>query len=128
MQSPLKLCLRFLAILLIVRHLQSKRYFIPHSHQDLGWLKTIDQYYDLRVRSILNTVLEALEADAGTAKNNLPYTDRKFVYAEIGFLRHFLDEDPASRAAKISRILNLIKAGKFEFVNGGMSQADSACP
>ena len=96
---------------------------ICHSHDDLGWLKTIDQYYTDAVRNIFNSVLDSLEAsDPGSP------TKRKFVYSETGFLKMYIEEEPEKRQAKIDRIKRLIKRGQWEFVNGGMSQSDEASP
>ena len=77
---------------------------ICHSHDDLGWLKTIDQYYTDAVRNIFNSVLDSLEAsDPGSP------TKRKFVYSETGFLKMYIEEEPEKRQAKIDRIKRLIK-------------------
>ena len=56
-------------------------HFVPHTHDDAGWLKTVDQYYlgsrqDIQragVEYILDTVVSCLEQDAS----------RTFTYAEI---------------------------------------------
>jgi hypothetical protein len=46
-------------------------HLIPHSHDDVGWLKTVDQYfygkendiYVASVQEIINTVVEELGKD-----------------------------------------------------------------
>uniref|UniRef100_A0A7N0VN25 Glycoside hydrolase family 38 N-terminal domain-containing protein n=1 Tax=Kalanchoe fedtschenkoi TaxID=63787 RepID=A0A7N0VN25_KALFE len=56
-------------------------HLVPHSHDDVGWLKTVDQYYvgannSIRgacVQNVLDSVVSALLED----KN------RKFIYVEI---------------------------------------------
>jgi len=58
-------------------------HLIPHSHDDVGWLKTVDQYYygtnqsicKNNVQYILNTVLESLMKDS----------KRKFIFSEMSF-------------------------------------------
>lgn len=44
----------------------------------------------------------------------------------MGFLKKYLEDGDMD--VKIDKIKKLIKNGQFEFVNGGMSQPDSACP
>jgi Glycosyl hydrolases family 38 N-terminal domain len=56
---------------------------VPHTHDDAGWLKTVDQYYVgsrqkiqlAGVQYILDTVVQCLQADPA----------RRFTYAEIAF-------------------------------------------
>lgn len=91
-------------------------HFIPHTHDDLGWNWTIEEYYNKWVRYIFTTTLNSLERSKS----------RKFVYSEIGFLKIFLEENHKEK--KIQRIKNLIENKQWEFVNGGISQSDSACP
>lgn len=63
------------------RHLRI--HFVPHTHDDAGWLKTVDQYYlgsrqeiqKAGVEYILDTVVSCLGDDAS----------RMFTYAEIAF-------------------------------------------
>jgi hypothetical protein len=60
---------------------------VCHTHDDVGWLKTVDQYYwgarqDIQVAGvqyILDAVVAALETN----------TDRRFVYAEIAFFERW---------------------------------------
>ena len=112
--------------LILAIHAEQKTYFIPHSHDDLGWLVTIDQYYETKVRDILTTVTAALY------KNDEHDTDlekkRKFVYSEVGFLKQFINEKAELKQKKLDDINRHIRTGQWEFINGGMSQADSACP
>lgn len=122
MKKMLRIFSHFLTLALITQQAVSVRHFIPHSHEDLGWLLDIDQYYDTKVKSILSSVLEALESP------NAFNSNRKFVYAETGFLKKFINDSSQEKKKVIERIKELIAAKKFEFVNGAMSQADSACP
>jgi hypothetical protein len=54
---------------------------VPHSHDDAGWLKTVDEYYQgtngksdhSSVRNILDTVIAQLDANSS----------RRFTYAEM---------------------------------------------
>lgn len=40
-----------------------KVFVVPHSHNDIGWLETTQQYFDNCVRHILNTVVDLLAED-----------------------------------------------------------------
>lgn len=35
-------------------------FVVPHSHNDPGWLRTVEQYYQEKSRSIINTIIGAL--------------------------------------------------------------------
>ncbi|KAL4437798.1 hypothetical protein ABPG77_005710 [Micractinium sp. CCAP 211/92] len=96
-------------------------HIVCHSHDDAGWLKTVDQYYYganntiqvAGVQYILDTVVQALQAN--------PH--RKFVYAEMAFFtRWWAQQDEDMRAA----VSQLVRSGQLEFVNGGYVQHDEA--
>ena len=65
-------------------------HLVPHSHDDTGWLKTVDQYYygsanniqDAGVGYIIDTVVTEL------SKN----PERKFVFVEIAFFAMWWEE------------------------------------
>lgn len=58
-------------------------HLVPHSHDDAGWLKTVDQYYfgsrsDIQkagVQYILDSVVKQLISDP----------NKRFIYAESSF-------------------------------------------
>ncbi|KAH9770255.1 alpha-mannosidase [Citrus sinensis] len=86
-------------------------HLVPHSHDDVGWLKTVDQYYVgsnnsiqvACVQNVLDSLIPALVAD----KN------RKFIYVEQAITHGFF--------ALLS----------FDFlleINGGMCMHDEAAP
>ncbi|CDW82808.1 lysosomal alpha-mannosidase [Stylonychia lemnae] len=88
---------------------------ISHSHQDVGWLQTPEDYYDQYVKQIITSVLESLE------KNKY----RKFNQAEIYFFKRWWDEQDQTTK---ERMRQLVKDGRFSFVNGGWVASDEACP
>jgi len=49
---------------------------MPHSHNDPGWVKTLDVYYQGQTKKILNTIVD----------NLIGHSNRKFVWAETIFL------------------------------------------
>ncbi|XP_032533211.1 lysosomal alpha-mannosidase isoform X1 [Chiroxiphia lanceolata] len=96
-------------------------HLVPHSHDDVGWLKTVDQYYygvrnreqHAGVQYILDSVVAELGADPA----------RRFVYAEVAFLSLWWgqqDEDTRSR------VRDLVQQGRLEFVGGGWCMSDEA--
>jgi hypothetical protein len=98
-------------------------HLVAHTHDDVGWLKTVEQLYlgsrnDIQISSvqyILDSMLESLSHNP----------DRKFIYVELAFFskwwRH-LDE------FRRARVVSLLKSGQLEFINGGWVSHDEASP
>ncbi|KAL0709482.1 hypothetical protein Bca4012_016460 [Brassica carinata] len=96
---------------------------VPHSHDDVGWLKTVDQYYVgsnnsiqvACVQNVLDSIVPALLAD----KN------RRFIYVEQAFFQRWWRE----QSEEIKTIVKgLIRSGQLEHINGGMCMHDEAAP
>ncbi|XP_068854008.1 lysosomal alpha-mannosidase isoform X2 [Aphelocoma coerulescens] len=96
-------------------------HLVPHSHDDVGWLKTVDQYYygvrnrdqHAGVQYILDSVVAQLVA----------VPSRRFVYAEVAFLaRWWRQQDEATRRL----VRELVQEGRLEFVGGGWCMSDEA--
>ena len=94
---------------------------VPHTHDDVGWLKTVDEYYSgtnntiqhAAVRNILNAVTSSLRQNP----------DRKFTYVEQAFFQRWWrelspDEQNATR--------KLVADNQLNFVNGGWCMHDEA--
>ncbi|KAI3784614.1 hypothetical protein L1987_43716 [Smallanthus sonchifolius] len=98
-------------------------HLVPHSHDDVGWLKTVDQYYtgannSIRgacVQNVLDSVISALIDD----KN------RKFIYVEMAFFQRWWNQQSEMLKAKVKELVN---TGQLEFINGGMCMHDEATP
>ncbi|XP_028761137.1 alpha-mannosidase At3g26720 [Neltuma alba] len=98
-------------------------HLVPHSHDDVGWLKTVDQYYvgannSIRgacVQNVLDSVISALLDDE----------NRKFIYVEMAFFQRWWRQQ--SKAMKI-KVKELVNSGQLEFINGGMCMHDEATP
>ncbi|XP_020573833.1 alpha-mannosidase At3g26720-like [Phalaenopsis equestris] len=98
-------------------------HLVPHSHDDVGWLKTVDQYYvgsnnsiqGACVRNVLDSVVSALLED----KN------RRFIYVEQAFFQRWWRQQ--SNAVK-KIVKRLISSGRLELINGGMCMHDEAAP
>ena len=60
-------------------------HLVPHTHDDVGWIKTIDEYYSgfegrvqhARVEQILDTVIIELQKDP---QRRFTYVEMKFFY------------------------------------------------
>ena len=98
-------------------------HFLAHSHDDVGWIKTVDEYYvgadqtrtPAEVNLIISTVIEELE------KNE----DRKFTYVEMKFFHMWYTRQDQETKDKVKKF---ISDGRFEIVNGGWSMHDEAAP
>uniref|UniRef100_A0A2P2MM13 Alpha-mannosidase n=1 Tax=Rhizophora mucronata TaxID=61149 RepID=A0A2P2MM13_RHIMU len=96
-------------------------HLVPHSHDDVGWLKTVDQYYfggnnSIRgacVQNVLDSVMSALFED----KN------RKFIYVETAFFQRWWRQQSETMKIKVKELVN---SGQLEFINGGMCMHDEA--
>ena len=90
-------------------------FMLPHSHDDTGWQRTVDQYYVEQVRYIYDSVVSELRKDSR----------RKFIFVETAyFMRWWREQSEGVRAAT----KQLHKNGQIEWVNGGWCMADDASP
>uniref|UniRef100_A0A8D0BFU9 Alpha-mannosidase n=1 Tax=Salvator merianae TaxID=96440 RepID=A0A8D0BFU9_SALMN len=96
-------------------------HLIPHTHDDVGWLKTVDQYFfgvrnDIQhagVQYILDSVIPQLLADPS----------KRFIYVEVVFFARWwrLQTEDMRQAVR-----QLVAEGRLEFVNGGWCMNDEA--
>ncbi|CAI2734863.1 unnamed protein product [Schistosoma spindalis] len=96
-------------------------HLIPHTHDDVGWLKTVDQYYyginnmiqRAGVQYILDSVISALAHNP----------NRKFTYVEvIYFYKWWLVQTKEIKHL----VKDLVQSGQLQFALGGWSMADEA--
>ncbi|XP_076867010.1 lysosomal alpha-mannosidase [Brachyhypopomus gauderio] len=96
-------------------------HLVPHTHDDVGWLKTVDQYYyggrnDIQhagVQYILDSVVGELQKDPA----------RRFIYVETAFFYRWWKQ----QNQKTRRIVTqLVEEGRLEFINGGWCMSDEA--
>lgn len=90
-------------------------FVMPHSHNDPGWLKTLDQYFREQTVKIISNVIEALAKDE----------KRKFIWAETSYFSMWWAE--ATPAKKVMA-QEQIKNGQLEIVTGGWVMNDEANP
>ncbi|XP_026318156.1 alpha-mannosidase 2x isoform X3 [Hyposmocoma kahamanoa] len=87
---------------------------VPHSHNDPGWLKTFEQYFEIKTKNILNNVVTKLDQ----------YSNMTFIWTEISFLNAWWER---SHPIKQKALKKLIKEGRVEITAGGWVMPDEAC-
>ncbi|XP_071830046.1 lysosomal alpha-mannosidase-like isoform X3 [Apostichopus japonicus] len=97
-------------------------HIVPHTHDDVGWLKTVDQYFygannsiqHAGVQYIIDSVVSELDKDP----------KRRFIYVEMAFFERWWREQNDATKEKVTGYVN---EGRLEFINGGWSMNDEAC-
>ncbi|RHY22081.1 hypothetical protein DYB32_009625 [Aphanomyces invadans] len=108
-------------------------HLIPHTHDDPGWLITVDQYFTQEVDYILDTVVTELQKDP----------KRRFMYVEQSFFQRWYDSslshdrmymccacrwrEQSKETKKV--VKKLVKNGQLDLsANGGWVMHDEATP
>lgn len=106
-------------------------HFVPHSHDDVGWKKTVDQYFDgtkdewLQPGGIL-TANVGLTLDS-VVRALWDNPNRRFIEVEIAFFSRWWRAQPVG-STWYNRTLELVQQGRLEFINGGWCMHDEASP
>lgn len=96
---------------------------IPHSHDDVGWLKTVDEYftgnqYEIQIADveiILDTVMKNL------------ILDKKKHYSQVEMKFFSMWWSTQTESLK-NQVRQLVQEGRLEFLNAGWSMSDEAAP
>ncbi|XP_027990414.2 lysosomal alpha-mannosidase isoform X2 [Eptesicus fuscus] len=96
-------------------------HLVAHTHDDVGWLKTVDQYFygihnriqHAGVQYILDSVIASLLAEP----------TRRFVYVEMAFFSRWWHQQTN---ATQDVVRDLVRQGRLEFANGGWVMNDEA--
>ncbi|XP_059140338.1 alpha-mannosidase 2x-like [Physella acuta] len=86
---------------------------MPHSHNDPGWLKSVNEYYSDQTRNILNNMVNKLTQ----------YPNMTFIWTEIVFFSMWWNELDDSVKVHVKR---LIRRGQLEMTLGGWVMPDEA--
>ena len=115
----LAMCLGLLCVLPAVLSLTV--HLVPHTHDDVGWLKTVDQYFigsnDTLQHASVNNLITATLA----ALKRVP--ERKFIYVEQAFFQRWWRQQSDDTKSDVKK---LVSNGQLEFINGGWCMHDEA--
>lgn len=98
-------------------------HLVPHTHDDGGWLKTVDEYYSGANNSIQHAGVHYVLDSVILHLSRNP--DRTFVEVEQAFFQRWWreqDEETRDLARK------LVKNGQLEMINGAWVMHDEASP
>ena len=96
---------------------------MPHSHDDVGWLKTVDEYFEGTKSEIQSTNVNVELTNVMNALLDNPA--RKFSEVEMKFFKMWWQEQNEKMKEDVR---GLVKNGQLELINGGWSMHDEACP
>ena len=96
-------------------------HLIAHTHDDLGWLKTVDEYYYGANKTITHAGVQYI-LDS-TVRQLLKDNTKRFTYVEMGFFSRWWNEQSSTMKGYVKE---LVANGQLEFVNGGWSMHDEA--
>jgi lysosomal alpha-mannosidase len=87
-------------------HKKLNIHLIAHSHDDVGWMRTVDDYYIFEVRNIITNVVKSLQVSP----------NRKFTQVEIYFFNRWWSEQNEDTKNKVRK---LVTNGQLVFANRG---------
>lgn len=96
-------------------------HIVAHTHDDVGWLKTVDQYYygskqsyqKANVQAILDSVIASLLKDP----------TKRFIYVESAFFFKWWAQQSDTLKEQVKQLVN---EGRLEFIGGAWVMNDEA--
>ena len=89
-------------------------HLVAHTHDDVGWLKNVDQYYVGSRNDIQQAAVQHILTSVVAALKRVP--ERKFVYVEQAFFQRWWRQQKEATRADVRKLL---ANGQLEFANGG---------
>ncbi|VDO08175.1 unnamed protein product [Rodentolepis nana] len=86
---------------------------LPHSHQDTGWIRTIDEYFESQSRKGFDSTVDFLGKNPSS----------RFIYAEVSFLDLWWQTLAPSVRTLFTK---LVREGQWEIATGGWVMNDEA--
>ncbi|KAH7722410.1 mannosidasealphaclass 2Amember 2 [Aphelenchoides avenae] len=90
-------------------------FVVMHSHVDPGWLRTFEEYYNYKVKDILNNTCDFLTK----------HEDLRFIWSEMSFLERWWQDANETRR---SQLRSLVNSGRLELTGGSWVMTDEATP
>lgn len=90
-----------------------KVFVVPHSHNDPGWVKTLEDFFSTSTTYILDNIVLKLSE----------YKDMTFIWTEIVYLDMWWQQAPQSLKSKF---IELVNTGRLEIAGGGWIMPDEA--
>nr|KAI8764839.1 lysosomal alpha-mannosidase-like [Biomphalaria glabrata] len=98
-------------------------HIVPHSHTDVGWLKTVDQYYTGEIPADIGQELGCVRCTLESTIRELEKNkDRRFVFIEMKYFSRYWNEIKDSERELIR---TLIRERRLELVGGGWVMSDA---
>lgn len=98
-------------------------HLIPHSHDDVGWLKTVDEYFSGAEYQIQKAGVEIIITNV--INELLNDSVKRFSQVEMKFFTMWWKYQTD---AMKDNVRMLVREGRLEFLNAGWSMSDEACP
>lgn len=94
-------------------------HLVAHSHDDVGWLKNVDQYYVGSHNDIQQAAVQHILTSVVAALKRVP--ERKFVYVEQAFFQRWWRQQSEATRDDVRLLLD---NGQLELLNGGWAMHD----
>ena len=86
---------------------------MPHSHNDPGWLKTVEGYFATATKSIISNMVNKLTE----------HTNMTFIWTEMSYLSMWWE---VAQPDMKNKLRALLESGRLEIPTGGWVMTDEA--